>query len=116
MPAITRVPLSGSTNGRPIGLSNVASTTIIHTATSTADVVDQMILACTNVTAGILKLILEVGGTAFGDQLEFQIPANHTLALPINLQLSGGVIVYGVAPAATNLLVHGYVQRIDQSA
>lgn len=118
MTTITKVQLSGSTNGRNIKVVATATAgTLIHTATASANVLDEIWLWAANSDTVDRKLTLEFGGTTSPDDLvEFTVPAEDGLYLVCpGLTLNGGVVVRAFAAAANVVMINGYVNRIDQN-
>lgn len=118
MTTITKVQLSGSTNGRNIKVVATATAgTLIHTATASANVFDEIWLWAVNSDTVDRKLTLEFGGTTAPDDLvEYTVPAEDGLYLMVpGLPLNGGVVVRAFAAAANVVMVNGYVNRIDQN-
>ncbi|UEM08057.1 hypothetical protein JL101_036000 (plasmid) [Skermanella rosea] len=116
---ITALPLSGSTNGRPIGVGTSAVT--IHTATSDADQTDMVELSVFNANASTRTLTLRFGSSSHPDVMTFTVPGNGSAgndgAIPIGeFLLRGGVVLEGVASAASSLAIVGKVKRIDLTA
>lgn len=118
MTTITKVKLSGSTNGRNVLVAAMATAgTLIHTATSTAAELDEIWLWAVNSSASDVKLTIEFGGvTAPNDHVEYTVPAEDGLYLIIpGLVLDGGVVMRAFAGSANVVTVNGYVNRINQA-
>lgn len=118
MTTITKVKLSGSTNGRNVLVAATATAgTLIHTATSTAAELDEIWLWAVNSSASDVKLTIEFGGvTAPNDHVEYTVPAEDGLYLIIpGLVLDGGVVMRAFAGSANVVTVNGYVNRINQA-
>lgn len=119
MPTYTKFLLSASVNGRGVLLSGTTSgtTTPIHTATNAADTLDEVYLYGVNHGSALADVTLELGGTTSGDRLEVGIPPQQGLvALVPGFCYSGGVVIAGFASTASGVTIHGFVNRIDQSA
>ena len=130
MAAITKVILSGSTNGRGIKLTDTAASTnndtgyTIHTAVAgTTDIDEVWLWAHNSSTAGV-KLTLEFGNavasgattasTAPDDQIEVSIPPEEGLMQVIpGLILQNACLIRAFASAANVITIHGFVNRID---
>ncbi len=113
MSTITKLVLSGSTDGRGIKVVPVATPgTLIHTAHATN--LDELWLFAVNSDTVARKLTMEYGGVAVPDDLvEFTVPAEDGLHLVIpGLILTNTLIVRAWAAAANVLGVYGYVNRI----
>lgn len=118
MATITKVLLSGSTNGRNIKVVATATAgTLIHTATASANVIDELWLWAVNSDTVDRKLTIEFGGvTAPDDLVEFTVPAEDGLYMIIpGLTLNGGVVCRAFAASANVVMINGYVNRIDQN-
>lgn len=113
MAAYSKIPLSGSTNGRMIKVVQTATAgTTIHTAHSTS--IDEIHLWAVNSDTTDRKLTIEYGGVAAPDDLiEFTVPAEDGLYLIIpGLILTNSLVVKAFAAAANVVMVGGYVNRI----
>lgn len=118
MATITKVQLSGATNGRNVLVVATATAgTLIHTATASANVLDEIWLWAANSSAVDVKLTVEFGGvTAPNDHVEYTVPAEDGLYMIIpGLTINGGVVVRAFAGTGSVLVVNGYVNRIDQN-
>lgn len=117
MATYAKIILSGSTNGRPIAITNTAATgTIIHTsATATGNNnADEVYLWANNhaTTSGPHRLTVEFGGTSGTDQMVYDIfPGEHIMVVP-GVPLNAGLVVRAFATASTLFNVYGYVNRI----
>lgn len=114
MATFAPVLLSGSTNGRPILVVATATAgTLIHTASSTTGVFDQVTLWCQNTDSADRKLTLELGGvTSPNDLIEIVIPTESGLVLVLDAhRLNGGVVIRAFAAAANVLTIVGNVDR-----
>ena len=113
MAQITKVILSGSTNGRQIKVVATATAgTTIHTAHATAT--DEVWLWAVNSDSTDRKLTIEFGGvTAPDDLIEVTIPAEDGhYAVVAGWPLTGSVVVRAFAATANVILVVGFVNRI----
>lgn len=109
---ISRVLLSGGTNGRSIKTVATATPgTLIHTAHATA--FDEIFLYATNFHTADLALTIEWGGVTSPDDLTVMtIPfkdGDH-LIIP-GRHLTGGLIVRAFAASANLVMLNGYVNR-----
>lgn len=114
--AVSRIVLSGSTDGLPIKVAASATPgTTIHTAHATN--MDEVWLWVTNTDSSARNLTIEWGGTTDPDHLlldAFSIPANGQLLLIVpGLTLSNSKVVKAFGSAANVLLVSGHVNRIS---
>ena len=113
MAQITKVILSGSTNGRQIKVvaTGTAGTTI-HTAHATAT--DEVWLWAVNSDTTDRKLTIEFGGvTAPDDLIEVTIPAEDGYyAVVPGLPLTNSLVIRAFAASANVIIIHGFVNRI----
>ena len=111
---LSRVALSGSTNGRNIKVAASATPgTLIHTAHATS--LDEIWLWAINSDTTDRKLTIEFGGTTDpDDHVEMTVPAESGAMLVISGWLvTGSVLVRAFGVVANSLLINGYVNRID---
>jgi len=110
---ITKVKLSGSTDGRMIPVVATTSPgTTIHTADASA--LDEIMLWAINTDTTGRKLTVEFGGTVTGDQIELTLSAESGLVLVVpGFVLTNGLIVKAFAAAASVVNIGGYVNRIS---
>ena len=111
MATFSKVILSGSTNGRPVPVTQTATPgDLVHTAHATA--IDEVWLYAVNTTGAAKTLNVEYGGVAAGDQIAVQISENAGLVLVIpGLTLTNSLVVRAFADAA-GVNVTGWVNRI----
>lgn len=117
MGTVSRVLLSGSTNGRNIPVAATATPgTTIHTAVTGTTSFDEIYLWAANVTASPATLTIEWGGvTAPGDHLvdSYSIPANSAAFIVASGQnLNNGLVVKAYSGTASAINLSGYVNRI----
>jgi len=107
----SKVILSGSTNGRPIAITQTATLgDLLHTADAAA--IDEVWLYAVNTTGAVKTLTVEFGGVVAGDQIVVQISENAGLALVIpGLTLTNSLVITAFADAA-GVNVTGWVNRI----
>jgi len=113
MSTLTKVKLSGSTNGKNIKVGQTATPgTTIHDAHATSQ--DELWLFACNTDTVDRKLTIELGGvTSPDDTVEVTIPAESGFMCVVpGLPLTGGVSVKAFAAAANVVLINGYVNRI----
>jgi len=111
--AVTKVKLSGSTDGKNIKVVATSSSgTTIHTAH--ASNIDEVWLWAVNSDTTDRKLSIQYGGTAAPDDLvEFTVPAEDGAYLIIpGWTLTNSQVVRAFAAAANVVLINGYVNRI----
>ena len=119
MATLSKITLSGSTDGRMVKVAATATAgTTIHTGSSTATTYDEIWLYAVNSSASSVKLTIEWGSTSSPDDLiELSIPAESGLYL-----IAPGLVLKGNSSAAlvvrafagtTNVInIAGYVNRI----
>ncbi|HDZ38954.1 MAG TPA: hypothetical protein ENH62_11810 [Marinobacter sp.] len=113
MAQITKVILSGSTNGRQIKVVATATAgTTIHTAHATAT--DEVWLWAVNSDSTDRKLTIEFGGvTSPDDLIEVTVPAEDGYyAVVPGLPATGSVVIRAFAATANVILIHGFVNRV----
>ncbi len=113
MAQITKLKLSGSTDGRMVKV--VATSTLgttIHTAHATS--LDEIWLWAVNSDTTDRKLTIEFGGVSSPDDLiEFTVPAESGLyAVVPGLILTGSVVCTAFCASASVVLIAGFVNRI----
>lgn len=119
MATISKLTLSGSTNGRGIKVTTASpidgSDTTIHTAVTGTTDTDLITLFAYNDDTVDRVLHLGWGGTTDPDDLIIQtIPSQAGLVLvTADLPLRNSLVVVASASAANVITVHGYVNRID---
>ena len=116
MPELTKIPLSGSTHGRPIKVTQTAIATgdTIHTALATTvdGEGDEIVIDAFNSDSAERTLTLGWGGvTDPDDLLEFTLAAGERRNLVPGLVLRNGLAVKAAADAANVVTVQGYVTR-----
>lgn len=117
MPTISRVLLSGSTNGKPIKVAATATAgTTIHTAIAGTSSYDEVYAWVTNTDSSARTITIEFGGVTDPDQLivkALSIPANSPPIPILTGQVLQNSLVIGVFASAANVvLVSGFVNRI----
>jgi hypothetical protein len=109
--------LSGSTQGKGILVAATATAgTTIHTAVAGTTDIDEIWLYGVNTHSADLKLTLEWGeATEPNGNIEITVPAEEGLMLLVpGLLLQNGLIVKAFAGTANEIVIHGYVNRIDK--
>ena len=111
--SFTKRVLSGSTNGRPISVTAVAATgSTLHTTASQSD---EIWLWGMNTASYTARLVIEFGGTATTDTINFDLPAvgaGPTLLIP-GWVLTATLVARGYATVASVISIDGYVNRIS---
>lgn len=113
MATVTKLKLSGSTNGRLIKVVATATAgTTIHAAHATS--LDEIHLWAVNSSQSDVKLTIEFGGVSSPDDLiEITIPAEDGLYYVVpGLIVTGSVTVAAFAASANVINIGGYVNRI----
>lgn len=114
MSTFTKVPLSGSTDGRPILVAATSSPgTTIHTADASA--VDEIWIYATNNHTAALALTLQWGGTTAPDDavtLTLAAQSGLTLIIP-GLILRNSLVVKAYAGTTNLICLAGFVNRIS---
>lgn len=119
MATFTKIPLSGSTDGRGIHIDDAATPgKTIHTGSATATTIDEVWLYATNYDTTARKLTIEWGGaTAGGDIIELTIAAESGLVLVVpGLILKGNatpLVIAAFAATTSAINIFGYVNRIE---
>lgn len=113
------LPLSGSTNGRPIPVAATATPgTTIHTAVAGATSVDEVYLFASNVTTAAATLTVEWGGVSDpGDHLVKALvigPNSYAVPIALGQRLQGAVVVKAFSPTASAINITGWVNRVAQ--
>jgi hypothetical protein len=115
MPSISRIPLSGSTDGRGIKVAATASSgTTIHTATTSTTDCDVITLYAYNSSASAVNLTLQWGGTtSVDDDIKLSIPATSGLTLVVpDMVLRNSLVVRAYAGTTNVITIHGFANRV----
>jgi hypothetical protein len=118
MATFTKIPLSGSTDGRGIHVNDDATAgKTIHTGPNVATTTDEIWLYAVNYDTTDRKLTIEWGGaTAGGDIIEYTVKAENGLYLIIpGLIIKGNttpLVVAAFAATTSAINIFGYVNRI----
>lgn len=122
--AITKIPLSGSTNGKPIKITgtNSAGAVTIHTGQSGTAGADEVILAAANSHTASVSLTLAIGGTVDPDNLivmtleQRSIAAGRDGLIPIvgagELVINNSIAVTAWASVANVVTITGCAHRV----
>jgi hypothetical protein len=119
MATYTKIPLSGSTDGRGIHIDDDATPgKLIHEGSATATTIDEIWLYAQNYDTTARKLTIEWGGaTAGGDIMELTIAAESGLVLIVpGLIIKGNatpLVVAAFAATTSAINIFGYVNRIE---
>ena len=109
--------LSASTNGKGILVAATATAgTTIHTAVSGTTAIDEIWLYAVNAHSADIKLTLEWGeATEPTGNIEITVPSEAGLMLLVpGLLLQNGLVVKAFAGTANEIVIHGYVNKIDK--
>lgn len=129
MATLTKAILSGSTDGRPIGVTATAGAITLHTGSTSTNTIDEIYLWAQNNYSQVIDLVIEFGTTATTAMWVHPIPSRDGLELVIpGTILQGrsaagqtvGAYIAGLngssslAASANFVTVSGYVNRITQ--
>lgn len=115
MAAVSKLKLSGSTNGRLIKVAATATAgTLLHTAVAITTTYDEVWLWAVNSDTVARKLTIEWGGVSAPDDLiEQVIPGESGLFLVVpGLIVTGSVVVRAFCATANVVCCGGYVNQI----
>jgi hypothetical protein len=119
MATLTKVKLSGSTNGRGIKVAATATAgTTIHTTGTSATTQDLVTLYAYNSDSAVVALTIEFGGaSAPDDYITLSVPSKQGLTLvvpglPLTGDGSSGLTVAAFAGVANKIVIFGDVNRI----
>jgi len=115
MATFSKLPFSGSTNGKAILVSQTATAgNLIHTAQSGTAGLDEIWLYASNNGDTTVKLTVEYGGVNAADHIELNIPGESGLVLVVpGLVLNNAQIVRAFAGTTNVISISGYVNRIS---
>jgi len=116
MATYSKIPLSGSTNGRMIAVAATSTPgTLIHTATSSTTYEDEIWIYAVNSSTSAVKLTVEWGGTtANTDHIELTITGESGLVLVSpGLVLQNSLVVRAFAGTTNVINIAGYVNRVS---
>jgi hypothetical protein len=111
----SKLPLSGSTNGRSVLVAATATAgTLIHTAVAGTTNLDEIWLYAQNTSTSSVTLDIEWGGvTAPNDLIELTVLPEAGLVTVIpGFLLQNGLVVRAFAGSANVITIHGFVNRI----
>jgi hypothetical protein len=114
--ALTKIPLSGSTHGRPIlvAATAIGSGTTIHTAqaTTTDGLGDEVVLYAYNSNSTAETLVIGFGGTTDPDDLiKVSVPATSYVTILSGLLLRNALVVKASSTTTNKVNISGYVIR-----
>ena len=120
IPKIFKRKLTGSTGGRQVKVTGVASPgQTVHTAYTTVSTpgnFDEVWMWATNVHTAAALLTIEFGGTVNpDDRITVNLPADAGPILVVpGLVLQGGLLVKAFAAVANVVLLSGYVNQVTE--
>jgi hypothetical protein len=112
---ITRLPLSGSTDGKAIKIAATSSAgTTIHTATASTSDVDVITLYAYNAATSAVNLTVQWGGTGTpDDDIKLSVPSQTGLTLMVpDLVLRNSTVCRAYAGTTNVITIHGYINRV----
>ena len=112
---VSRIPLSGSTDGRGVKVAATSSEgTTIHTATSSTTDCDVVTIYAYNSSGSAVNLTLQWGGTtSVDDDIKLSIPATSGLTLIApDLVLRNSLVIKAYAGSADVVTIHGFANRV----
>lgn len=118
MGSIAKLPLSGSSQGKPILIAATASTgTTVHATGTSSTIIDEVWLYCTNNDTISRNITIEFGATGTGNQITASIPAKSGLSILVTgLVLTGTGSVASTITAFSNVTnvisISGYINRL----
>jgi hypothetical protein len=115
MATFSKIPLSGSTNGKGILVAATATLgTTIHTAVTGTSSFDEVWLYAHNNSTTSTKLTIEYGSANAQDNIEITIPGESGLVLVVpGLFLNNALVVTAFAATTNVITIHGYVNRVS---
>lgn len=114
MATFSKLPFSGSTNGKAILISQTATAgDLIHTAQSGTAGLDEVWLYASNNSETTVKLTVEYGGVTSAEHIELNIPGESGLVLVVpGLVLNNAQVVRAFAATTNVISISGYINRI----
>ena len=117
MATYTKELLSASTNGKGVLVAATSTAgTLIHTAVAGTTDIDEVWLYAVNAHSAAIKLTLEWGeATEPTGNIEQTVPSESGLMLVVpGLLLQNGLTIKAFAGTANEVVMHGYVNRVDK--
>jgi hypothetical protein len=114
MAIFSKVPLSGSVDGMPISVfASATPGTIIHTAQSGTNGIDEVWIYAVNTQASSVKLTLEYGGSNTSEHIEITVAGESGLTVVVpGLVIQNSKVIRAFAETANVINLTGYVNRI----
>ena len=118
MATVSRITLSGSTDGRGVALAATSSPgTTIHTGPTVAADYHEVWIWASNTNATAETVVIEFGGTApIGDHFEVVVPADDTILIVPGWTIKGAanaLIVKAFSTTTNKVNLVGHVNLID---
>ena len=111
--SVSKQLLSGSTNGRPIQVVQVATAgDLIHTAIAGTSDFDEVWLYAVNRDASIRKITIEFGGVVTGDLITKSLDPDEPTLIVAGQVLHNSLVIRAFAALTNVCSVWGYVNRI----
>lgn len=116
MATISRIVLSGSTNGRQIGVVASSSPgTTIHTGSTATNFLDMLYLYAHNFATSVRQITVEFAGTSSEDKIVYRVPAQDGLYKLVEGYVMQGattaLVTRAFGTATAGLSLGGYVNR-----
>lgn len=118
MGTISKLPLSGSSQGKSIQISATSSLgTTVHVTGASSTIVDEIWIYCTNNGSVAADITIEYGGTGAANQVIATIQSKSGLTILLaGLVLTGtgsvGTTITAFASTTNVINVLGYINRI----
>lgn len=114
MAQVSKLKLSGSTDGRPISATATTTPgTLMHTAVAGVTIFDEVYLYAYNPGTIVVPVSLELGGTTGVDTLIVDVPPRAGRVLIIDgMIFQNGVVVRAYVPSANAIYLSGFVNQI----
>jgi hypothetical protein len=114
MASITKLVPSGSTDGKPVQVTETATPGVIfHTAHAT--LIDEIYLWLTSRHTADVEVTIEFGGVTAAENIKFTIPAKETILALAGVPLTNSLVARLFASVDDVISGFGHVNRIDQS-
>lgn len=110
--AYTRIPLSGSTNGRGVQITATATAgTTFHTAQSGTSFVDVVTAYAANTDTVAHTVTLEWGGTGASNNAVYIVPPQSTVLLFTDWVIQNSLVCAAFCDTASKVNIVGFVNR-----
>jgi hypothetical protein len=115
MTVLSKIPLSGSTNGRGIAVAATAigSGTTLHTANAVtgAGQGDELVLYAANIDTVAHTLTIGFGGTTTADTSQYTIQPGLTVQVMAGLIIQNSLVVAAAADVTNKINIFGFAIR-----